>query len=197
MPIPVTCPRCGRRAKAPDATAGAKVACPHCHAAIPVGLPEAEPEPEAAAAAKGRPSSSTLAIAVILCGVALLSFCCGGVTTFLGMKFLAGHGEQVEQAKNEQLEQAKKKTAKIVANELTKACETYCIDHGQYPQALDQLLRRDNIGGPYLKTPEALRDPWGNPYRYNAAGPRNGGTQPDVWAETPDGPIGNWLSALP
>jgi general secretion pathway protein G len=97
-----------------------------------------------------------------------------------------------------QLNEAKKKTAKVQANEITKACETYAIDHGQYPQQLEQLLQRDNFGGPYLKNADALRDPWGNPYRYNAAGTNSGGTQPDVWAEVPGvGQIGNWTSVHP
>ena len=41
--------------------------------------------------------------------------------------------------------------------------------------------------------PEDLEDPWGQPYRYDADGPKNDGHRPDIWAVTPGGEtIGNW-----
>ena len=41
--------------------------------------------------------------------------------------------------------------------------------------------------------PDALLDHWKNPYQYDAAGPKNGGKQPDIWTVTPEGKvIGNW-----
>jgi hypothetical protein len=37
-----------------------------------------------------------------------------------------------------------------------------------------------------------LKDPWGESYGYDPAGPRNGGKHPDIWLELPGGPVGNW-----
>lgn len=38
-----------------------------------------------------------------------------------------------------------------------------------------------------------LVGPWKKPYKYDAAGPKNNGTKPDIWAVTPKGTIiGNW-----
>ena len=51
------------------------------------------------------------------------------------------------------------------------------------------------LGGPYLETPDALIDPWGQPYQYNAQGPMNNGMKPDIWAvpkTNPNNKIGNW-----
>jgi general secretion pathway protein G len=94
-----------------------------------------------------------------------------------------------------QLDQAKRSTAKSqVKTTLTSAVETYYIDHNSsYPPSLDMLLNADEQGmGPYLKTRDALIDPWGHPYSYDPNGPNNGGRQPDIWSNSPVGPIGNW-----
>lgn len=51
MPIPVTCPSCGVKAKAPDAAAGRAVKCPKCGAVIsvsPAAPPPAPPTPQPA-----------------------------------------------------------------------------------------------------------------------------------------------------
>jgi len=90
-------------------------------------------------------------------------------------------------------EDAKKGTAKAQTKVLTQACEAYRISHGFYPQSLQILLQQDEEGGPYLKTMDALIDPWKQNYQYNQAGPNNGGRQPDIWAQSPQGQqIGNW-----
>lgn len=93
-----------------------------------------------------------------------------------------------------QLRESQKKTARIqVKTTLTQAVETYMIDHRQVPpNQLTDLLVQDEFGGPYLKTAEALVDPWGNVYQYNPAGTNSGGVQPDIWSESPYGKIGNW-----
>jgi general secretion pathway protein G len=94
-----------------------------------------------------------------------------------------------------QLDQAKRSTAKNqVKTTLTTAVESYYIDHNSnYPASLDVLLVGDDQGyGPYLKTADALRDPWGNPYHYDPNGPNNAGRQPDIWSDSPQGQIGNW-----
>jgi general secretion pathway protein G len=94
-----------------------------------------------------------------------------------------------------QLDQSKLNTARVqVKTTLTQACENYYVDHqSNYPASLEALLESDAEGhGPYLKNREALVDPWGKPYQYNSAGPNNGGKQPDIWADSPKGQIGNW-----
>jgi general secretion pathway protein G len=78
---------------------------------------------------------------------------------------------------------------------LTNACKTYYMKHNEWPQSLQQLLQKDALGGPYLETPDALIDPWGQPYQYNAQGPNNNGMKPDIWAvpkNNPNNKIGNW-----
>jgi general secretion pathway protein G len=92
-----------------------------------------------------------------------------------------------------QLDQSKRGMAKSQVTTLTKAAENYYIDHSSnYPPSLNALLQQDEGGGPYLKTPDALVDPWGKPYQYDPSGQHNSGRQPDVWADAPGGPVGNW-----
>jgi general secretion pathway protein G len=90
-------------------------------------------------------------------------------------------------------EDAKKGTAKAQTKVLTQACEAYRINHGAWPPSLAALLQQDEEGGPYLKSADAIIDPWKQPYSYNAQGPNNSGRQPDIWANSPQGQqIGNW-----
>ena len=95
-----------------------------------------------------------------------------------------------------QADEARKSTAKTqVKGTLTQAVETYYVQHkSQWPDSLMTLLQRDAEGlGPYLKSQEALIDPWGRPYQYDPAGGRNNGIVPDIWTVAPDGKeIGNW-----
>jgi hypothetical protein len=80
-----------------------------------------------------------------------------------------------------------------VRGPLTQACEAYALKNGRFPDRLDQLLVKDAIGGPYLESPDALTDPWGRPFQYDAKGPNNNGARPDIWTVTPAGVvIGNW-----
>lgn len=77
---------------------------------------------------------------------------------------------------------------------LTQACQAYAIKHnGQFPESLQQLLQKDARGGPWLEDPDALKDPWGQPWQYDRSGPRNNNRKPDIWTKGPDGAdIGNW-----
>ncbi len=92
-------------------------------------------------------------------------------------------------------ENAKKQVAHTqVKTTLTQAVEAYRLEMGEFPQSLDMLLQRVEDRGPWLKTQEALIDPWGQPYQYNMAGSYNNGLLPDIWAEHPQhGQIGNWM----
>lgn len=76
---------------------------------------------------------------------------------------------------------------------LTQACEMYEIKHNSRPPNLRQLLVKDELGGPYLKSADALRDPWGKEYQYDATGTKNNGLSPDIWTVANDQTIiGNW-----
>ncbi len=96
----------------------------------------------------------------------------------------------------QRVDEAKKQVAQTQSKDtLTKAVQTYKLDHGDYPASLEALLVRTEDGhGPYLDNVEALVDPWGRPYQYNPAGPNNNGLKPDIWSESPFGPLGNWMA---
>ena len=74
------------------------------------------------------------------------------------------------------------------------ACTAYKLRNGDYPQSLQVLVTPDDGSSkPYLDSAEAILDPWGKQYQYDAGGGRNNGQKPDVWTTTPDGRmIGNW-----
>jgi hypothetical protein len=79
------------------------------------------------------------------------------------------------------------------ATALTTAVKAYHVKHMQYPPALEALAQRQPDGGEPLCKPEALIDPWGKPFQYDPAGPKNGGATPDIWTTRPDGMLlGNW-----
>ena len=76
---------------------------------------------------------------------------------------------------------------------LTSACDAFRLKNGRFPKNLEELLQQNEFGGPFLKSPDFLIDPWGRPYHYDPAGPRNKGLDPDIWFVHPDGTeIGNW-----
>ena len=54
--------------------------------------------------------------------------------------------------------------ADINAN-IALALDLYEMDNGQYPQTLDELMKKgENSKGPYLK--KSPKDPWARPYDY-------------------------------
>lgn len=98
-----------------------------------------------------------------------------------------------------QYNESKVSSAKIQAKTISSAVDTYFIDHGVYPPSLEVLLQKDEQGkGPYLKSRDALLDPWDRPYQYDVNGTRNHQAGavvpiPDVFTVTPDGrQVGNW-----
>jgi len=73
----------------------------------------------------------------------------------------------------EQLSGARSDTAKIQIKNIEAALDLYRLDVGRYPSGTDGLQalieKPSDAGrwrGPYLKSAEGLRDPWGEPYRY-------------------------------
>jgi general secretion pathway protein G len=91
------------------------------------------------------------------------------------------------------VDEAKEKTAlSQVKGPLTMAAESYKLNNDSYPPSLEALTQAQPNGGQPLLERDALLDPWSKPYRYDAAGTNNGGLKPDIWADGPNGPIGNW-----
>jgi general secretion pathway protein G len=77
----------------------------------------------------------------------------------------------------------------------SKTLETGAIMYrqkfGENPKKLDNLVSPPD-GSPFVE-PSAILDPWGRPYQYDPAGPRNEGKRPDIWTTGSDGKqIGNW-----
>jgi hypothetical protein len=77
--------------------------------------------------------------------------------------------------------------ARADVQSLTRAAKTFNLKHERYPATLKELENSKYVTAPFPL------DPWGNPYKYDVKGPRNGGKMPDIWAEAPDKKeIGNW-----
>ena len=100
-----------------------------------------------------------------------------------------------------QYNEAKVSEAKVKARTISKAIDTYYIDHGGYPNDLTALLQKSEIGkGPYLTNQNEIIDPWGKQFTYDQSGQKNtaagaaaGLIIPDVYTITPDGrTVGNW-----
>ncbi len=92
-----------------------------------------------------------------------------------------------------QLEKSKERTALTqVKGTLSTAVQTFYLNEGRFPNSLDELAAPTNNSKPYIER-DALLDPWGHPYGYDASGPRNSNNKPDIWANAPNGKqIGNW-----
>ena len=94
------------------------------------------------------------------------------------------------------LSDTQKDTASLqVKGALTAGVQAYAIKHsGRYPENLQQLLLKDEFGGPYLDNPDVLIDPWKQQYQYDIQGTQNNGLKPDIWTVDPktNEKIGNW-----
>jgi len=78
------------------------------------------------------------------------------------------------------LGQARSQAAQVQIKNISTALELFYLHNGGYPSeqvGLSALVKAPpgvpTWRGPYLKSPEALMDPWGRPYRYRIPG-RNG-----------------------
>ena len=77
----------------------------------------------------------------------------------------------VYQAFFPKVEQAKVRTARTQMEIIRLALDSYKLDFGEYPPALDKLLEKDDKGrGPYLQKGKVPKDPWGNDYVYQQPG---------------------------
>jgi general secretion pathway protein G len=90
------------------------------------------------------------------------------------------------------LDEAKVNKAKMQVKALETAVEAYYVKHQEYPQSLLVLTQREADGSKAAMDADALKTPWGAQYNYDPNGGRNGGNKPDIWADSPQGPIGNW-----
>lgn len=104
-----------------------------------------------------------------------------------------------------QLGGAKSKTAPVQMKDLEQAAELFKLDVGRFPtpaEGLDALVIKPasapGWNGPYLKKGGVPKDPWGNPYHYEAPG-KHGDI--DIYTLGADGTpggdgenadIGNW-----
>ena len=77
--------------------------------------------------------------------------------------------------------------ARADVKKLEKAVMAYCIQKGEFPASLDNLVDAGDLAT------DGLRDPWRHDYQYDATGRKNKGTRPDIWTVTPTREvIGNW-----
>jgi general secretion pathway protein G len=90
------------------------------------------------------------------------------------------------------VDEARLGTAKGQLRMLTEACDQYNMNNGSFPPSLQALAQQQPNGGLPLVQVDALKDPWGQPYGYDASGQRNGGMHADIWVQRPAGQVGNW-----
>jgi len=91
------------------------------------------------------------------------------------------------------LDASKIKRAKVDVRTIENACKMYRLDNGNFPNSLQDLISGSK---PYLENgEEAILDPWGRPYVYDASGRQSGPNRVDVSTTDPDNNvIGNWQS---
>ncbi len=71
---------------------------------------------------------------------------------------------------------SKSKAALVQISDLGAALDMYKLDVGNYPGALESLVKSPgggNWNGPYLKKNKIPKDPWGNNYQYTFPGSNN------------------------
>jgi general secretion pathway protein G len=74
----------------------------------------------------------------------------------------------VYQAFFPKIDQAKNQTVRTQMDILALALDSYRLDVGEYPAALDELVQSASPrwNGPYLQKGKVPKDPWGNDYVY-------------------------------
>lgn len=89
---------------------------------------------------------------------------------------------------------ARHDAAEIQLQRLASIVELYALDVGHYPATEEGLVAlleapqgASSWAGPYLNNPDALTDPWGNPYQYRAPGESG---DFDLWSLGADGKPG-------
>jgi general secretion pathway protein G len=87
---------------------------------------------------------------------------------------------------------AQKDIARTKAKGILDACTAYAIKHGSFPDSLEQLLQKDDLGGPYLKSHDALKDPWGQQFQYRKTGSHTTTGEPEIYASHEGEEFGSW-----
>lgn len=67
-----------------------------------------------------------------------------------------------------QLSTSQEKIAKVKIKNVEMAVNSYKLDYSQFPDTLESLTVPSEGKAAYL-SPEALLDPWGRPYKYDAS----------------------------
>ena len=83
---------------------------------------------------------------------------------------------------------------------LMAALEHYVVDNRDYPDTEMGLLalvedpsqdeeKKSKWDGPYIKSPQVPKDPWGNDYQYEFPGTHGSSKkkEPEIWSMGPDG----------
>lgn len=90
---------------------------------------------------------------------------------------------------------AKQDAARIQMGQIEAGLDLYRLDMGRYPtggEGLEALVDAPSgaarWAGPYLRTRDALRDPWDAPFGY--AAPGRGGAPYELWSLGADGAEG-------
>jgi general secretion pathway protein G len=92
------------------------------------------------------------------------------------------------------VDEAKEDLTLTQAKQLSEAVGNYKLDNNDWPPNLQVLAQPKPGGGaPYIEE-SMLTPPIGGQWQYDAAGGRNKGLKPDIWADGRNGqPIGNWM----
>lgn len=84
------------------------------------------------------------------------------------------------------LERGKQSTAKAQIKQLESQIESFRVQNQRAPESLQELLVPDQSSGlPYIKDPNAIIDPWGNPYQYEYSDMMG----PTIWCQPPTGQV--------
>jgi general secretion pathway protein G len=125
------------------------------------------------AAALARAGFTLLEILIVVAIIVVLA----GVGTFYLLPLLQGSKDDVALAQTKTI---------------TEAWGIYEKNNGAPPN-LQALTQRQPNGAKAILEPDAIIDPWGKAFQFDASGPMNGGNKVDIWTVSPEGKkLGNW-----
>ena len=181
----VTCPNCRQTTTAPPEMYGGRIVCPHCDGTV--NVPLAGPTPEALRGPRvlGTPNSGSQPLLWIGLSVG------AAAAVVVVVIVLMNRGEEL----GGRIGQSRIDTAKAQMKVIERACQTYKLKYGDWPESLEVLAQMQPDGQPPFMEAEKILDPWGQPYQYDPSGDNNRGLNPDIWFIDPDGNmIGNWMA---
>src|SRR5262249_17364988 len=85
-----------------------------------------------------------------------------------------------------QLNRSKAQIARTKIDSLMQVVESFEIANNRKPQSLEELLQTAN-GGPWVKSRDALKDPWDREFQYspNDVNPETGAQSAKIWTTNP------------